>query len=280
MRLISWNLAGRRSKAKAQIAALAERHPDILALQEVVPSAVLMLQEDLVSCGFGHMVVSTLPAGRPARQTHQITTSRHPIANLPSADALGVGSGWLLSSVLDVHGCMLELHNVHVPPGSSNGWLKIAVLRDIYLRLGSQADAPRILSGDFNTPQTELRNGEVVTSGQRLRASGTWELARRIQGGSGEEWDAAERAVLTGLSHFDLEDSFRSLHEFEREEHSWYFGGLGRQIGRRFDHVFASRRLRVRRCEYLHELRTNGLSDHSPIEADFDWPTFVTLSPT
>jgi endonuclease/exonuclease/phosphatase family metal-dependent hydrolase len=171
------------------------------------------------------------------------------------------------------------VHNAHVPPGSSNGWLKIAVLRKIHARLANLSDTPRILCGDFNTPQTELRDGQVITWGQRLRASGAWEPAQRFRGGSGEEWDAAERAVLIGLSHFDLEDSFRFLHGYTREEHSWYSGAWGKQIGRRFDHIFASRCLRVRRCEYLHDVRTDRLSDHSAIEADFDWPTSAASSP-
>ncbi len=166
----------------------------------------------------------------------------------------------------------LEVHNVHVPPGSSNGWLKVTVLRDIASKLGRLTDVPRILCGDLNTPQAELLTGEVITWGQRLRASGLWEVARTVRGGSGQEWDAAERAVLTGLARFDLEDCFRALHGYERQEHSWYFRARGRQIGRRFDHIVASRHLRVHRCEYLHDPRTSGFSDHPPIEADFDWP--------
>ena len=39
---------------------------------------------------------------------------------------------------------------------------------------------------------------------------------------------------------------------------------------RRFDHAFCSPELNVRACEYLHDLRTEGLSDQSALELDFD----------
>jgi hypothetical protein len=41
-------------------------------------------------------------------------------------------------------------------------------------------------------------------------------------------------------------------------------------VGRRFDRVFASTALNARGCRYLHEFRQKGLSDHSPIEVDFN----------
>ena len=36
----------------------------------------------------------------------------------------------------------------------------------IYRRLACSSDRPRILCGDFNTPQKEMADGEVVTWGQ------------------------------------------------------------------------------------------------------------------
>jgi exonuclease III len=277
MRVISWNLAGHGAKAGKHGSTLAARRPDIVALQEVLPSSVPSLLQLLAQVGgLYHSVVSTLPAIPSRRLTHQLTVSRHPVANLRNTTVPTEGPEWLLSSVMTVCGHDLELHNVHVPPGSSNGWLKVTVLRDIYQKLGKQTDVPRILCGDLNTPQAELSNGEVITWGQRLRVSGHWEVKHRIRGGDGREWDAAERAVLTGLAQFDLEDCFRTLHGYGRQEYSWYFRGRGKQIGRRFDHVFASRQLCVHRCEYLHDPRISGFSDHSPIETDFDWPSDPT----
>jgi exonuclease III len=273
IRLISWNLAGRGAKVRSQIAALASRRPDILALQEVLPSAEPVLREAFAELGFAHTIVSSRASLAGTRRTCQLTASRQPLVSLQAVDASLSSRPWLLSGRVCVDRFSLEVHNAHIPPGSSNGWLKITALRDIYLTLANKSEVPRILCGDFNTPQAELPNGQVITWAQRLRGSGTWHIAPRIRHGSGKEWDEAERAVLTGLAQFDLEDCFRALHGYGRQEHSGYFRGAGKRIGRRFDHVLASRSLRPQSCEYLHELRISDLSDHSPIEADFDWPS-------
>ncbi len=45
--------------------------------------------------------------------------------------------------------------------------------------------------------------------------------------------------------------------------------GGERQEGRRYDHIFASRKLAETSCHYEHPWREQGLSDHSAIEADF-----------
>ncbi len=82
-----------------------------------------------------------------------------------------------------------------------------------------------------------------------------------------ECWDMAERQVLQGLRRYDLTDSFRLKHGYRREAFSHYTNNRGTRKGRRFDHIFASGRLRVVECEYLQE--PHGLSDHAPIEAVF-----------
>jgi hypothetical protein len=42
------------------------------------------------------------------------------------------------------------------------------------------------------------------------------------------------------------------------------------QRGYRLDHVFAAPSLNAIECEYLHDFRAAGLSDHAPIEVQFD----------
>lgn len=60
----------------------------------------------------------------------------------------------------------VELHATHVPPGSSNGWVKIEHLQDLHDGLARPSAVPRILRVDFNTPQAELPSGEIATWGQ------------------------------------------------------------------------------------------------------------------
>lgn len=110
--------------------------------------------------------------------------------------------------------------------------------------------------------QDILPRGKIVLEGTWRDPAGREDTSLRF--------DLGERNVLKGLAEFNLPDVFRALHGYEVEEFSWFWKGKGRRIGRRFDHIFASRDLKEVRCEYLHSLRERGLSDHSPIEADFE----------
>ena len=277
VRLISWNLNGRREKTGAQVAAVLLRDPDVVALQEVTYSSLPILRGALAEGGLTQIVDSFALAPidfRPqgARRYGQLTASRYPLgAQLPGRFPVP----WperILSAQLRVGGRQVEIHNAHVPPGSSNGWIKIAVLNGIFKGLAIKADNPRILCGDFNTPQAELATGEIVTWAQRLSRAQGWRIVRTRFGRAGSEWDACERQVLSGLAEFDLVDVYRSLHGYGPAEASWVLRRSSGNVGRRFDHVFASRTLRPLTCEYLHSLRLSGLSDHSPIEATFRFP--------
>lgn len=276
MRLISWNLNGRRAKAQAQVAALVAREPDVVALQEVTRSTLPLLRAALIHNGLVHvadsfsMAPSAFQAVGP-RRYGQITASRHPLISA-APDRFQVP--WperVLSVQVNFRGREVEVYNTHVPPGSSNGWIKIGALEGIFTALAVPATRPRILCGDFNTPQAEMPTGEVVTWAQRRTTNGGWRVVARRQGRPGSEWDAGERRVLTGLAEFDLVDTFRALHGYEVSERSWVLSRHGEELGRRFDHVFASRELHPVSCWYLHDLRTTGLSDHAPIEATFEF---------
>jgi endonuclease/exonuclease/phosphatase family metal-dependent hydrolase len=95
-------------------------------------------------------------------------------------------------------------------------------------------------------------------------------LARRISGQPGLRWDTAERNILSGLQVFGLRDTFRSLHGYQVDACSWVMQYKGQLRRRRFDHIFASDRLKTISCEYLTAWREDGLSDHAAIEAVFE----------
>lgn len=276
MRLISWNLNARRTNLGLQVEALAVRAPDVVALQEVTPMTVAALRAALAKAGLPYAADSFAlappyfaPTG--ARRYGLLTASRCEIvAEAPGRFALP----WperVLTVALLTPGGRVEVHNTHVPPGSSNGWVKIDHLVGLYEGLARPAVLPRILCGDLNTPQEELPTGEVVTWAQR-RGQGGWRVARAIRGRAGTAWDAGERRVLTGLAGWGLLDVYRQLHGYAVAEMSWVLRRGDAVRGRRFDHVFASPTLRPQRCTYLHDFRARGLSDHSPIEVEFDWP--------
>ena len=68
---------------------------------------------------------------------------------------------------------------------------------------------------------------------------------------------------LTKLERRDYFDAFRAMHG-ETREYSWY---SHQGNGYRYDHCYMSGCLRdfLAECSYLHEWRTEGLSDHSPM---------------
>ena len=254
--------------------ALLVRAPDFIALQEVTRSSLPSLRRALERGGFTHIADSFELAPpdfepRGPRRYGQLTASRHPLT--PRAPSL-VPVPWperVLTVRLDAEGHSAILYNTHVPPGSSNGWIKIEMLNGIYEALAVQSDAPRILCGDFNTPQLETVTGEVVTWAQRQATNGEWRTLRTFRRGLESDWDAGERRVLTGLAEYEFVDVYRHLHGYAVTDSSWILRRSSREIGRRFDHVFASRTLVPDSCEYLHDLRRSGLSDHAPIEVTF-----------
>jgi exonuclease III len=133
------------------------------------------------------------------------------------------------------------------------------------------ASGPRLLCGDFNVPQAETPDGRIVTWAERIHADGVApQLRSRYCGIDGRRWDRAERLVMEGGASRLLVDAYRTLHGYAREDFSWYLKRGSRRIGRRFDHVFCSPGCADSRCEYLHDVRDRGLSDHSALQLDFD----------
>jgi len=279
MRLISWNVQNPGApRLHNQIAALATRTPDIVALQEVTLRSVSQFHTQLAELGLTYAIDSfrladgTTPFTGP-RKYGELIASRWPLDPLPANFPIP----WperVLSALIDSPWGTIELHTTHLPNGANHGWIKIDTFEGIYQRLTRTGEHPRLLCGDFNAPQAERPMDEVITWGQDILATGEVVCEGTWRDSAGREdtsarWDAAERSVLTDLASFDLPDIYRQIHGYTAQEYSWYWTGQGREIGRRFDHIFATPALDARECRYLHDFRTEGLSDHAPIEAVF-----------
>ena len=256
MRLISWNVnKSAAARIRRQAAAIGERRPDLVALQEVRASTVGVWREELAAVGLAHVVCSlewAAEAGVDRRRSGGgvLIASRWSLSPLPS-----LGIPWperVLAGKVEHPAGGFELYVAYVPNAVTGGqvgipWLKQETFEGIAQRLAEPAVLPRMLCGDFNAPLGETAEGEVVAFGRPGRAQ------------------AAELSVLRDLPASGLVDVFRSLHGYGVEAFSWY----GRVNGYRLDHLFASPELRPRACRYLHEWRANGLSDHSAVEAEF-----------
>jgi endonuclease/exonuclease/phosphatase family metal-dependent hydrolase len=187
--------------------------------------------------------------------------SRYPLEDV--ADPLPVPRPEsALSVVLRSASGPLEIHCAHVP-NAANGWVKVETLQALRRGLGSPAAAPRVLCGDLNTPRRELPDGRTISFARDSRA--------RLRPERGEEWDAAELGVVPGLRDLGFHDAYRTLHGYASPSPSWTWKRIaGHNGGWRLDHVFVSQELAPLACDYHHDWREQGLSDHSALETDLE----------
>lgn len=280
MRLISWNVA-RAGPARIpyQVAALADRAPDIVAVQEVRINRVAEYGRALQGAGLPYVFDGFHGAMGPftgSRAAGVLIASRWPCVPAPDVRA-ACDLPWperLLSLVLDAPCGRVIIHTVYVPVGFPNRdyEIRIGTLEGLAAGLARDTGTHRILCGDFNLPQHETSDGEVITFGQTRRKNGLFAVTNAAM-------HASERHVLTGLAAFDLTDVYRMLHGYGRQEFSWYHP-VSRN-GFRLDHVLASRSLGARECQYLDHFRAAEpdkypglgfakLSDHAAMEVLFD----------
>lgn len=274
MRLISWNIRlGGGKRINAQIETLSARKPDIVALQEVTPATVGLFRSRFAQMGFEH-VADSFPRRnsdqlKGGRKFGELIASRWKFEQLASTE---FGVPWpekVLSVLIDSPRGDVEIHTIHVPNGSEHGRVKIETFEAVYKRLACNERHHRILCGDFNSPQTEATNGQLITWGQAKKAGGRFVIGKgEWDGVTQEQWDLGERSVLEGLRRYDLNDVFRCIHGYHKEDFSYFTMNRGNRVERRFDHIFASSSLNVVKCEYLHG--HEDLSDHAPMEAVFN----------
>lgn len=269
MKLVSWNIMGGHGGHMAsQAEALCERVPDLIALQEVTAKIAPVYRELLNSRGYYSIIDSFQYARYMTRLRSQsygeMIASRWPLITSPVHFDVPWPEKVLSCFFIGPWGD-IQVHTAHVARTESNDVRKVQMLEGIYKGLAFKSQYPRVLCGDFGTPQEETPDGRVVTWGQKRKRTGEIVLQKYW----GQRWDAGERNILEGLAAFDLVDVYRRLHGPGREA-SFYEGGNDSRAGRRYDHVFASASLNPRECRYLHYLRERKLSEHSPIEVVFD----------
>jgi len=254
VRLITWNVNRRVSLLARQAAALASREPDVVALQEVTARSWPLWRAALETIGLPHAACS-LDDADPARQpigrrrTGVVIAAREPLG-----DAKRIPVPWPETTLAAAIADEVVVHAAHVP-NAANGWIKPDTLAA--LRAGLEASSgPRVLCGDLNTPRRELPDGTVVSFARDSNA--------RLRPERGTRWDDAELGVVPRLSELGFADAFRAVHGYGSKEPSWVWRHGG---GWRLDHVFVAGRA-VAAATYHHGWRDDGLSDHSPLEAD------------
>jgi exodeoxyribonuclease III len=249
MLLLSWNVAGRVAALEQQIARVLSLDAELVCLQETTPRTLPLWRERLGAAGY-EVASPEAGVGR-ARPLSVLTASRAPLVVVPVADV-----PWPERVLAVQRGEGLEVVNVHSPISPKPELAKVRTHLAVQRHLAGREARPRILCGDLNTPRRELPDGTV------------WTFARdrygRLREDRGEDWESAELALLRGLEPYGFRDAFRALHGYEQREISW--GWQRWSGGYRLDHLLVSG-IGVERCEYEHEWRHEGLSDHSPLIA-------------
>jgi exonuclease III len=146
---------------------------------------------------------------------------------------------------------------VHAPLSSKPALDKVLTLERMFA-IAVAAPGPRIIAGDLNTPQYESREGQISTFAR--------DRAGLLRADRGERHDRAELGLIAGLPAAGWTDAFRSLHGYMRRDRSWTYPS--RPFGYRLDHILASPEFTAVACDYLHDWREEGLSDHSPVWAE------------
>jgi len=249
--LVSWNVAGRKTRLGEQADRVVALAPDVVCIQEVTPLTAEPWLERLAEAGLTGALAPLPKAREGSRPLAVLTAARGEVDVLPVAEV-----PWP-ERVLSVHADGLEVVNVHSPISQKAGLVKVLTHEAVFrhLRRGS---GPRLVLGDLNTPRREHPDGSV------------WTFARsrngKLRAERGERWDAAETALIRGLEPSGFRDAFRELNGFESKEPSWEWPRTGG--GYRLDHLIVSAEVEVSECAYRHDWRREDkLSDHSALVA-------------
>jgi exonuclease III len=259
--LITWNVARRATRLVEQASALAERSPDVVALQEITHRTLPLWRHAFELMGLRNVRVSTV-GGEPAtRRTLVMIASRMAVSDVEEPLSLPRSES-AVSAVVHSPSGALEVHCVHVP-NAANGWVKVETLQAVRRGLATAGRVPRVLCGDLNTPRRELPDGTTISFARDSRG--------RLRPERGSEWDDAELGVVPGLRDLGYLDAYRTLHGYASRSPSWTWKAIaGHSGGWRLDHTFVSAGLVPRACQYHHEWRERGLSDHSALETDLE----------
>jgi endonuclease/exonuclease/phosphatase family metal-dependent hydrolase len=265
--VMTWNVNFRRASVLEAVNDL-HKAPDILTLQEVSVEQADSFRKRLSEMGLQNVLYSG-SADSSEKRYGNIIASRWPIESV-DGDSVKASLPWpqlVAHGVIRVGGSLVNVITAHVPNGAGNGWAKIDTLRGLAKIIEGVRGSHCILTGDFNEPQFALQDDRIVTFGQVQTSDGTyrcwnqWEFKGRS--GTGEEWDAAVRWFFEKRDDHGLRHAFWDASGYGSMEPSH----VSRGNPRWFDHIFVSKGFQVESCEYLHDVRLKGLSDHSALTA-------------
>ena len=172
--LVSWNVAGRKTRLQEQADRVLALKPDLVCLQEVTPVTAGPWLERLADAGLSGALAPLPKAREGSRPLAVLTAARgdvdvRPVAEVPWPER-----------VLAVQAGGLEIVNVHSPISPKPGLVKVLTHEAVFRHLRDGA-GPRLVLGDLNTPRREHADGSVWTFA-RTRSRAPPAGARRALG--------------------------------------------------------------------------------------------------
>lgn len=230
-------------RAQRQLAWLASRDEQVLVLTETKASSGCKLLADAFTAA-GYTVCYPQPG--PGEYGTMIIT-RVAATPDPFSDGIGYLAARAVAVALPAPDGPLRVIGLYVP--SRDASTEKTERKRRWLACCDTA-----LAGTTGTPTVLLGDLNILEPGHKPR----------YQFFASFEYDFYQ--ALAGTH--DLADAFRYLHPDEAE-YSWV-GRTG--DGYRYDHAFCSRQLTglVTSCQYVHQPRSDKLSDHSALTLNFD----------
>ncbi len=147
--LLTWNLNFRISRIKDQIKAVVKHNADILTFQEVTLSSKTLLKGEILKNGYEYIEDSftfskeqTKLKGK--RKYGQMIASRYPFKSRKPDEFSVPWKERILSADINTEYGKIEIHTTHIPPGSTNGWIKIQMLEGIFKKLNRNSKKLRM----------------------------------------------------------------------------------------------------------------------------------------
>ena len=183
----------------------------------------------------------------------------------------------------------LELWNVGIINGANWGEEKINMLEIVYARVHLQTantDIPVLLGGDFNAPQSETADGDIVPHGENAGQytnhpfyGDPYYLRNPISEMNefrfDQRWRLAEARIFdSNVGEWYMRDAYWAAEGSRHESSDTDFTHIVHNATppqKRLDHILVSNQFGVQSCEILNGRGTsvNGLdvSDHAPVVA-------------
>jgi exonuclease III len=262
MKIITWNTAGRTSRIGEQFKALIALSADIVCLQEIQYGGDAKWQT-ILSVEYSYIISSKdfvdFRSKTGPRKYHTIIAAKFPLEPKIELSEYVPWKERLLVVYLPIYN--VRIATTHIPPGVSNGWKKIDFFEGLF-RLVSENRL--ILTGDFNSPQKEFPDGQILTWGQRINSKGMPYNRKKILGEDGQRWHDGEYNLLQGIDSIGYCDYFKRMNGPAHMAYSWVTPS-NRDIKYRFDHIIGPENIEVVSAEYCTRFIDDKLSDHAPL---------------